>query len=137
MATTTTTTPRTRTPSSNGAAPAHKPGEIIIPGSSSEAHALVNEMRALHSTLHGGTADVAAFYKAKLPAIIAARGGARSGLFGIDATLAARRVVKPLHEAAKLEDENARLWVTFWIRYQEHVLNIRPGQNVTGYDVDG
>jgi|ERR1044072_268203 hypothetical protein len=122
----------TGTRSSNGATTNSKTAGLIIPRNSSEFHALVNQQRALHSGLHGDTADIAAFLRANLPAEIERRGGTRSGLLGLDARVMARRVAKPLQDAARLDEEIAKLWVVSWVRFQENVLNVKRNRGQAG-----
>lgn len=139
MTTTANGAPRTRAAAAaSGSKPSEKTnGGLIIPKNSTEFHALVQQMRSHHSALHGGTADVAAFLKSNLPAEIERRGGATRGLLGLDARMMARRVVKPLHEAAKLDEEIAKLWVVSWIRFQENVLNVKTNRGSGGFNADG
>lgn len=129
---TTTATPRTRPAK---AAPAASNGTtksgIVIPGSASELKALLDELRITYSGLHGGAADVAAFLKAQLPAVIRERGGSRLPM-GLDAAIMARRVVKPLYEMSKLSEECGKLAVVTWMRYQENVENVRTNHTGKG-----
>jgi hypothetical protein len=134
-ATTTTTTARTRTATPT-TAPTNRPGALAIPGSASELHELVNVQRALHNGLHGSVADIAAFLKHNLPDVIAARGGTRRGFGGLDATLMARRVARPLQNISKLEEEISKLWVVTWVSYEENVNNVRTNTGRGAFNAD-
>jgi hypothetical protein len=110
---------------------------LIIPTSASELHALCNQQRAIASNRHGDVADIAAWLKTHLPAVIERRGGTRTGLLGIDGKIMANRVVHPLRQISKLEDEISRGWVTVWVRYQENVQNVRTNKGHGQFDDEG
>lgn len=109
---------------------------LIIPGSSSEFAAVTDALRAHHSAMHGQATDVAAAMRSILPDIIAARGGGRRGFGGLDNKMVARLIMKPVMDAARLNQETAKLYVLCWRRYTEHVVNINTATR-GGFNVDG
>jgi hypothetical protein len=100
---------------------------LILPSNTSEFQAMIDAMRAHHSAMHGQLVDIASYLKGVLPDVIAGRGGGRAGFLGIDNKIAARQIVKPLMDAAGLNDWQGRLYVQAYQRYQERVVNISSG----------
>jgi|SRR6185312_4395935 len=107
----------------NGGHPA-----LILPSNTSEFQAMVDALRAHHSAMHGQLVDIAAYLKGVLPDVIAQRGGGRSWAVGLDTKHSARMIVKPLMDAAALNDFQGRLYVQAYQRYLERVVNISPNQ---------
>ena len=101
---------------------------LILPSNTSEFQAMVDTMRAHHSAMHGQLVDIAAYLKGVLPDVIAQRGGGRAAFLGVDNKIAARQIVKPLMDAAALNDFMGRLYVQSYQRYLERVVNISPNQ---------
>lgn len=104
---------------------------LIVPASTSEFHALVDGLRAHHNTLHGGMADIAASLRKPLADVIEGR----KVLLGMDARLAAYRIVRPLMDAAALNSEISRLVVVSYTRYTELVVNA-PKATRAKFDVN-
>jgi len=109
---------------------------LVVPRSTSEFHAMVENARRHHRAMGGQLVDIAAALKNALPAVIAARGGTHRGMLGLDAKFAASKVVKPLIDAAAAEDEIARDLIVTWQRYNQYVVNIKP-DGAQGFKVDG
>lgn len=109
---------------------------LVVPGSTTEYAAMVDALRAHHSAMHGQATDVAAALRGILPDIIAGRGGGRRGLLGLDNKMVARLIVKPLMDAAALNQHSARLYVQSYKRYTEHVVNVNTAAR-GGFNVDG
>ena len=96
---------------------------LVVPESTSQAHQMVLALTRHHRAMHSQITDVAAALRAELPDVIEARGGARTGLFGADAKVAAIRVVRPLMDIARIDDEAARAYVLFYRRWNDLVVN--------------
>jgi hypothetical protein len=96
---------------------------LYIPGKTSEAQQMIREMQALHNAMHGTAADIGAVFRRVLPDVIEKRGGTRTGLFGLDAKLAAYKVAHPFMSIARLNGELAKLYVLANQRMEEYVIN--------------
>lgn len=96
--------------------------ELVVPRSTSEMHRMCNAARAHHRAMHGQVTDVAAALKSILPDVIAERGGTRAGFMGQDAKAKANRIIRPLMQAAALDDVIARLFVQSYNRYNDLVV---------------
>lgn len=110
---------------------------LVTPYSTSEFAALADIMRAHHSAMHGQATDVAAALRGILPEVIAQRGGGRRGFGGLDNKLLARLIVKPIMDAAALNQTQAKLYILTYRRYQEHVVNASAATRPNGFKVDG
>ena len=109
---------------------------LILPTSTSEYHAMVNALRAHHSGMHGQASDIAANLRNILPDVIAARGGGKTGLIGLDNKLAAYKVVRPLMDAAALNQKLAKLYVVSYTRYIEYVVNAKTNPTTSKFNAD-
>lgn len=105
---------------------------LIVPASTSELHALIDGLRAHHNTLHGGMADIAASLRKPLADVIEGK----KGWLGMDAKLAAYRIVRPLMDAAALNGEISRLVVVSYTRYTELVVNAQKATRAK-FDING
>lgn len=99
---------------------------LILPSSTSEFQSVVEALTGHHIAMHGQLVNIAAYLRGVLPDVIAARGGTRAAFLGLDAKLSARQVVKPLMDAAALNEVQARLYSQAYQRYLERVVNIAP-----------
>lgn len=99
---------------------------LVVPRSTSEYHAMIESTRKHSRAMGGQLTDIAAALKNALPGVIAARGGAKRGMGGLDAKYATGRIVRPLIDAAGYHDEISRLLIVSWQRYNQYVVNIKP-----------
>lgn len=103
---------------------------LITPYSTSEFHAMVEQVRAHHNAAHDQYSTVAVELRRGL-----GKAQGVPGLFGMDVKIAARRVTRHLAHAAGLEMATAKALIRSYEMYNELFLGRSAAKR--GFDING